>query len=442
MNGAERVLDAALKAGAAQAELYSIHAKSFMVQVSNLEIEAISLNEDVGVGLRVVDSERRLGYAYTTRLDCTDELVEAAVANARTAQPDEHNVLVEEADPSYWHQDFVEQRFAQIGAERKIEKALAMERTARSTDSRVRSVRAATYADGEFRVELYNSVGLSRGYTGAVCSGSILVMAEQDGTAEMGWDFDHARTFDALDEVTIARSAVRRATELLGAQPVASQSAPVVLDRYVAADVLGIIVASLRADHVIKGKSMLADAMDEQIASAVVTVVDYGDAPGAEVPRPIDAEGTETDRTPVIDGGVLRAYLHNAYTAHRMGLSRGGQAARSSFRTAPEVGASNIYIEPGPKSPDELFENCGTGFYVTEMLGIHTADPISGDFSVGAAGRWIEGGELGRPVRGVTIAGNIKDVLRGIEAVANDLKFSGQVGAPSMLVRELAISGT
>jgi len=442
MNNAEQVLSAALKAGASHAELYRMHAKSLMVQVSNLEIEAMSLNEDVGTGLRVIDGEHRLGYAYTTRFDDMEKLVEAAVANARTTQPDEHNVLVDETDGGHWHQDYVEQRFEDVDTERKIDKALAMERTARDTDSRIRGIRAATYADGEFRVEVYNSAGLSRGYGGAVCSASILVMAEQDGSAEMGWDFDHARTFDALDVEMVARNAARRATELLGAQPVESQAASVVLDRYVAAEILAIIVASMRADHVMKGKSMLADALDEQIAGPALSVVDCGDAPGAEIPRPIDGEGAKTGRTVVIDRGALRAYLHNAYTAHRMGEARGGHASRRSFRSVPEVGISNIYIEPGEKSRDELFEECSTGLYVTEMLGIHTADPISGDFSVGAAGRWIDGGELSRPVRGITVAGNIKDVLRRIEAVGNDSKFSGQIGAPSVLVRELAISGT
>ena len=442
MNNAEQVIEAALKAGAAQAELYRMHAKSFMVQVSNLEIEAMSLNEDVGAGLRVIDGEHRLGYAYTTRLDEMDELVEAAVANARTTQPDEHNVLVDEIDAEHWFQDYVEERFEDIETEQKIDKALVMERTARDTDSRISGVRAATYGDGEFRIEVFNSAGLNRGYGGALCSGSILVMAEQNGSAEMGWDFDHARTFDALDVETVARSAAHRATELLGAQPVESQAAAVVLDRYVAAEILAIIVASMRADHVIKGKSMLADSLGEQIAGQTLSVVDCGDAPGAEIPRPIDGEGAKTGRTVVIDHGELRAYLHNAYTAHRMGEPRGGHASRHSFRAVPGVGVSNIYIEPGKKSRNELFQECGTGLYVTEMLGIHTADPISGDFSVGAAGRWIDGGELGQPVRGITVAGNIKDVLRGIEAVGNDSKFSGQIGAPSVLVRELAISGT
>ena len=183
-------------------------------------------------------------------------------------------------------------------------------------------------------------------------------------------------------------------------------------------------------------------ALGELIAGLTLSVVDCGNAPGAEIPRPIDGEGAKTGRTMVVEQGKLQTYLHNAYTAHRMGETRGGHASRHSFRAVPEVGVSNIYIEPGDKSQDELFRSCGTGLYVTEMLGIHTADPISGDFSVGAAGRWIDGGELSRPVRGITVAGNIKDVLRGIEAVGNDSKFSGQIGAPSVLVRELAISGT
>jgi len=441
MNDAEGIINAALEAGAAQAELYCMRAKSFIVQVSDLEIETMSISEDAGMGLRVIDREHRLGFAYTTRLDDTEGLVDAAVANARTTEPDEHNVLVDENDAEHWHQDFVEEQFDDVPADRKIEKALTMERIARDTDSRVRCVHPSTYADGTFQIDVYNTAGLSRGYRGAVANVSIVVVAEENGSAETGWDFDHSRTFGALDEETVARSAAVRATDMLGAGPVTSQAAPVVLDRYVAAEILGIIVESLRADHVIKGKSMLAGALGREIARPALTIIDCSDVAGAEIPRPIDDEGASTGRTAVIDGGIVRVYLHNAYTAHRMGEARGGNASRGSFRSAPEVGASNIYIEPGAVSRDELFKKCDIGFHVTEMLGIHTADPISGDFSVGAAGRWIERGELGPPVRGVTIAGNIKDLLRGIEAVANDLKFCGHIGAPSMLVSELAISG-
>jgi len=441
MKDAEKILSNAIDAGAAHAELFCVRAQSFMVQVSDLEIETMSLNEDAGAGLRVIDRDHRLGFAYTTRLDDTDRLVGAAVANARTTEPDEHNVLVDETDEGHRRQNFIEERFDDVPTDRKIGKAIAMERVARATDSRVRRVHASTYADGTFHVDVYNTSGLSRGYSGAVASVSIVVVAEEDGSAETGWDFDHTRTFDELDEETVARSAAVRATEMLGAGPVASRTAPVVLDRYVAAEILGIVIESLRADHVIKGKSMLADALGREIAGPALTIIDCTDVPGAEMPRPIDDEGAATGRTAVVENGVLRVYLHNAYTAHRMGETRGGNASRGTFRSVPEIGASNIYIEPGPASRADIVAGCDTGFYVTEMLGIHTADPISGDFSAGAAGRWIERGEPGRPVRGVTVAGNIKDVLRDIESVADDLKFLGRVGSPSLLVSGLAISG-
>ncbi len=439
---ADKTLDAARKAGAVQAELYVLRSTSFSVQTRNREVEAISLDEDVGVGLRVIDGEHRLGFAYSTRVDDTESLVSAAVSGARITEPDEHNVLIEQTDDEPWRRDFVEERFDDIPADRKIEKAFTMEQIARETDSRVAGVRAATYGDVTFEIGIFNTAGLDRGYRAAMSSVSIAVIATDDNGSEIGGDFDHARTFDALDETSVARSATDRAVSLLGAQPVPSQSAPVVLDRYVAAEILGIIVESLRADHVIKGKSMLADCVGTDIASPVMRVIDWGDAPGAHYPRPIDDEGAATGRLDIVDKGVLRGFLHNAYTAHRMGgHAVAGHGSRSSFRGLPEVGASNIYIEPGDISLEKLIAKCGSGFYVTEMLGIHTADPISGDFSVGAAGRWIEGGEMADPVRGVTIAGNIKDVLRGVNAVADDLKFTGHTGAPSLLVRELAVSG-
>jgi PmbA protein len=441
MIDAEKTLDAARKAGATHAELYVIGSTSFSVRTRDLEIEAMSLDEDAGAGLRVIDGEHRLGFAYSTRPDDTETLVAAAMAGARITEPDEHNVLTDEDDVKPWREDLVEERFDRIDAGRKIEKALVMERVARAAEPRISGVHASSYADGTFEVSIFNTSGLNRSYRGAACSASLTVVASDDGGPEVGGDFDHARTFDALDEQSVARSAAERAASLLGAAPVPSRSTPVVLDRYVAADILGVIVESLRADFVIKGKSMLAGAVGEAVANSVLHVVDCADVPGAQYPRPIDDEGAMTTRTTVIENGILKGYLHNAYTAHRMGVARGGHASRSSFRGTPEVGVSNLYIEPGTSSLDDLFAGCGEGFYVTEVLGIHTADPISGDFSVGAAGRWIESGELAAPVRGVTIAGNIKDVLLGVDVVANDLKFSGRLGSPSLLVRELAVGG-
>jgi PmbA protein len=143
----------------------------------------------------------------------------------------------------------------------------------------------------------------------------------------------------------------------------------------------------------------------------------------------------------LIQGGVLQCFLHNTYTASKDGVLSTGNGVRGSFKGTPEVGTTNFFIEPGDKTPEQIIGEVGNGFYVTEVMGLHTANPISGDFSFGASGLWIENGRLSRPVRGMAIAGNIMDLIKNVDAVGNDLQFFGSKGAPTIRVSRMSISG-
>jgi PmbA protein len=239
----------------------------------------------------------------------------------------------------------------------------------------------------------------------------------------------------------VATGAAEDATSLLGGRPCATGAVPIVLDNYVAVQFLQVIGPALMANNVLKGKSLFAKNRGEAVASERVTLVDQNDLPNGLNRSPFDAEGAAAQRTLVVDKGVLRAFLHNAYTADKMGERSTANASRGGYRSTPEVGATNFYLEPGTVSQDDLVAAAGRGLFVTGAMGVHTADPISGDFSFGASGLLIEDGRLGRSVRGVTIAGNVRDVLRGIAAVGNDLRFFGAYGSPSWLVSQTMVSG-
>ena len=221
-----------------------------------------------------------------------------------------------------------------------------------------------------------------------------------------------------------------------------TQKAAVVLDPYIATNFLGLLSPALSAEAVQKGRSLFAGKVNQAVASPLITVVDDGRLPGGIASAPFDGEGVPTSETVLIDQGQLKGFLHNTYTAAKEGVSSTGNGVRSSFKSTPEVGSTNFFIRAGEKSPEQLIKEVPKGLYVTEVMGMHTANPISGDFSVGASGIWIEKGELTRPVRGVAIAGNIMDLLGAVDAVGSDLEFFGGKGAPTLRVSSMSLSGS
>ncbi|MDP3050193.1 MAG: metallopeptidase TldD-related protein, partial [Eubacteriales bacterium] len=189
------------------------------------------------------------------------------------------------------------------------------------------------------------------------------------------------------------------------------------------------------------GRSLFAGRMGERVASDLVTIVDDGTLPGGINSGPCDGEGVPTSRTVVIEHGVLTSFLHNTYTAAKDGLVSTGNGVRGSFKGSPEVGTTNFYLSPGKTEREQLLEELDSGLLVTEVMGMHTANPISGDFSVGASGLWVENGRVSHPVRGMAIAGNITDLLMKIDAVGSDLQFFGGKGAPTVRVRQMMVTG-
>ena len=437
----ENVLGAAKGLGAAEAEVVWARDVGLEIEVAKGEVETLALSEGIGLGVRVFTADRQVGFAYTTDVKSgTERVVEAAWQNALANTPDEHNVLPEAGTVS--DDDWSEADFGAIPVGDKVDFARALEQETLQADARISHVQAASYSDSRLEFAIASTRGLSRRFRTASCSCSVVAAAVSDGVdGEMGYEFDFGRRFEALRPDWVAARCAERATQCLGGRPCATGATPVVLDNRVTAAFLQVLGPALKADSVLKGKSLFAGKIGEPIASDQVTVVDRNDAEAGMNRAPFDGEGASAQETPLVERGVLRGYLHNAYTAHKMGEQTTANAVRGGFRSSPEVGATNCFLKPGEAAQAELFARAGTGVYVTQAMGVHTADPISGDFSFGAAGLRIEHGRLGKPVRGVTVAGNIRDLLRNIVDVGNDLRFFGTYGAPSVLVAQLMVSG-
>ncbi len=435
------LIKSALAKGADAAEGFFSRTSSTTAEVSGGKTENVKVRDGAGVGVRVLVGER-LGFAHTS--DLTDSGLERvaadAVANAESASSDPHNRLPARAN-EYPKVERFDENLSGIGLNDRIERAMLVESTARAVDKRITKVRQSSVSDSSYEIYLANSNGVSLRHRGTSCHASILAVAESDGDAQMGWDFDHSPFFGRLDFERVGASAARRAVEQLGARQVETTTVPVILDSPVASEFLAAIGHALSADQVLKRKSLFADKIGKEIGSAHVTIIDDGAFEDGIAPAPADGEGVPSQRTPLIDSGVLRAFLHNTYTAGKSGAESTGNGVRSSYAATPEVGASNCYFVPGTATPAALIEGCSRAYFVTDAMGMHTIDTVSGDFSVGASGLWIEGGKVKFPVRGTTIAGNVRDVLADVEAVADDLKFYSRYGSPTILVGKVVVSG-
>lgn len=438
---------AALRAAAdgEAVEAYAAQSRRTEVKARHGEVDSLSRSETRGVGVRVI-AEGRLGYAWAA--DPGEEevadLVLSAREGARHAASDEANVLPGAA-PAEPVPGLFREAQAELGPERKVELALELDRAATSAHPDVRKVEEVIYADVVSRVAIASTTGVEAERTRTDCWCMVLALAERDGETQTGYSFAVARELDELDWRAAAAEAAERGARLLGARKPSTERLPVVLDPWAASSFLGVLAGGLSAEEVQKGRSLFADKVDERVAAELLTLADDGrlsDGPGS---APFDDEGVPTGRTELIEAGVLRGFLHNAQTAARVGGRSTGNAGRGGYRSVPGVSPTNLVVEPGVEGPEALLARAGRAVYVQSVTGVHSgANPVSGEFSVGATGLRVEGGELGEPLREMTIASTLQDVLGALASVGSDLRFfpgGGAIGTPTLLVGEMTVAG-
>jgi PmbA protein len=443
---AKRAVEAAQAAGAGEAEAYASREGGREVRVHGGEVESLTAATQSGIGIRAWIGHR-VGYAYGT------DLSEAGVAEiaARAAEaaavadedpyaappaPAEVEALPGLSDPSV----------AAWTTAEVAELALTVERTALAADERVAGVEAAIYADSFERVSIASSTGVAGEYESSSCFAYLQALAEGDGARETGLGFGLARGPEGLDPEAIGAEGAERALAMIGASKPASRSCPVVFDPTVAASFAGLIGGALGAGAVQRGRSPFAGRLDEELGSEAFALHDDGRDPRGPASAPFDGEGVPRRRTALIEGGRLRSYLFDTYTANREGGSSTGSAARHGYRSLPSVSTSNLVVAPGALSEAELLAAAGDGVYVTDVAGLHSGvNPVTGVFSVGASGRAIRDGALAEPVREFTIAGDLVSMLGAVReagAEARWVPFGGSVRTPPLLIAEMSISGS
>ncbi len=443
------VVALAVKAGASDAEAVVREGDEFSVNVRMGEVETLKESGSRGLGLRVFLGTRS---ASTSTSDLTPDgirqLVDGAMALANVTEEDPFTGLPETAQfgsvPGDLHLYF-DDVYSLSGPER-IEWARRCEAAALAADPRITNSDGGSFDAATGRKVMANSRGFVGGYRTSYAGVSAAPLAmDADGKMQRdGWWSGARRMADLESPEAIGKEAARRALRRLGARKVPTQRVPIVFAPEVARSLIGSLFEAASGDSIWRHASFLAGKLGMQIAAPSLTIVDDNlmllpNGAGGFGSSPFDGEGLPSLRTVVVENGILQTYLLNTYSARKLGLKSTHNASRGLAGT-PGIGCGNLFLQPGTDSPDQIIENAQTGLYVTSLMGFGT-NIVTGDYSRGATGLWIENGQLTHAVEEVTIAGNLAEMLMNVTAIGNDLVFRGSVASPTLRIDGMTIAG-
>jgi PmbA protein len=440
---AQDIVKLAQAAGASDAECTIAEGDEFSANVRMREVENLKEAGSRGAGLRILIG-RHTGASYTSDLskDGLAHLVKSAIEladittedpHAGLPDPDEFGTL--EGDLGMYSADV-----AGLDTALKIETAKRAEDAALNSDPRISNSEGASFDNYVGRHIFANSRKFAAEYRSSYCSLSTSPVAREGESMERDYWYTMARGFSGLEAPEqVGRMAAQRALRRLNAVKVDTQRVPVVFEPRTARSLLDNIFEAVHGMSIYRQESFLAGKLGEKVASEDVTVIDDATLPGLFGTSPFDDEGVASRRTVVIERGVLKSYLMNTYAARKLGLKTTGNASRGLTGNAG-IGHGNFFLEPGVQTPEQIIAGILNGFYVTELMGFGV-NVVTGDYSRGAAGLWIRNGELAFAVSEVTIAGNLNDMLKGIEAIGSDLEFRGSVAAPTIKMGEMTVGG-
>lgn len=443
------VVSQAVKAGASDAEAVVREGDEFSVNVRMGEVETLKESGSRGLGLRVF-SGKRSATASTSDLtaDGIRQLVDGAMALVKVTEEDPFTGLPERDEFGTVAQDlhlYYDDVYSLDGKER-IEWARRAEAAALAADPRITNSDGGSFDAATGRMVLANSRGFVGGYRTSYAGVSAAPLA-MDTNGQMqrdGW-WSSARSFAHLESPEdVGKEAARRTLRRLGARRVATQRVPIVFAAEVARTLIGSIFEAASGDAIWRSASFLAGRLGEAIAAPAINIIDdhtmmLPTGAGGFGTSPFDGEGLRSQSTDVVENGILGSYLLNTYTARKLGMKSTHNASRGLAGT-PGVGCGNLYLAPGRLTPEEIIADISTGFYVTSLMGFGT-NIVTGDYSRGATGLWIENGQLTHAVEEVTVAGNLGEMLKNVTAIGNDLVFRGAIASPTLRIDGMTIAG-
>lgn len=430
--------------GASAAEAVVREGDEFSTVVRLGQVETLKESGSRAIGVRVFFGKRSAStYSSDFSRAGLDRMLRSALELAKITSEDPFAGIPEASQLGFLSGDldlYHEDVYSLPGTER-IEYARRAEKAALDFDPRIKNSEGGSFDAATGRKVLANSHGFVGEYRRSYCSVAAVPIAQDEhGAMQRDYWFSVARNLGRLESPEqVGRVAAQRTIRRLGARKAKTSQVPVIFDPMVAASILEHIFEGVNGDSVYRGASFLAGKLGQTIAGENVTVIDDGTMPGGFGTSPFDGEGVPTRRKLVIENGVLKSYLLNTYTAKKLGLETTANASRGLAGT-PGIGPGNYFLQPGQKTPRQILADVKEGLYVTEFLG-HGANLVTGDYSRGASGLWISGGELSYPVEEITVAGNLKDMFLHMSEIGNDLEFRGSVASPTIRIDGLTVGG-
>ncbi|MBI5656686.1 MAG: TldD/PmbA family protein, partial [Geobacter sp.] len=365
-------------------EIMAGASRNLSIEVKDQTVDTFRCSAPVGVSVRVLKGQG-LGFSYSTSMDDADlsRMIDNALVGAATQTPDACNGL---PLPSEYPAlaGLFDPELAAVSEEKKIGRAMDLERLTLAADPRVKRVRKSSYGENAYSVAIRNSHEVSGEYRGTSVSSSIAVVAEAEGDSQMGWDFGFSTVFSEVSVEEIAARAAVKATGLLGARKIPTMRCPAVMDSHVAGEILEVLAPSFLAESVQKGKSLLAGKLGQQLFSPLLRIRDDGTLTGGMATAPFDGEGVPCRDNVVVEEGRLLKFLYDSYCGCKGGCESTGNAVRGGAKGLPHMGVTNFFIENGTTPAAQLLAGINRGILLTDVIGMHTANAISGDFSVGA----------------------------------------------------------
>ena len=441
---AQDIVRRAIAGGATAAECVVREGDEFSTLVRMGQVETLKESGSKSIGVRVFNGQRT---ASTHSSDFSraglDRMVKSALELSRITSEDPFAGIPEASQLGSLSGDldlYYSDVYSLPGQER-IAYARRAEKAALEVDPRLKNSDGGSFDAATGHKILANSHGFVGEYRRSYCSVAAVPIAQaENGAMQRDYWFSVARSLSKLESPEqVGKIAAQRTLRRLGGRKVKTAQVPIIFDPLVATSILEHIFEGINGDSVYRGASFLAGKLGEKIAGDLVTIIDDGTMVGGFGTSPFDGEGIPTRRTVVVENGVLKSYLLNTYTAKKLGLQTTANASRGLAGT-PGIGPGNYFLQAGTKTPQQIIGDVKEGLYVTEFLG-HGANLVTGDYSRGASGLWISGGELTFPVEEITVAGNLKDMFFNISEIGNDLEFRGAVASPTLRIDGLTVGG-
>ncbi len=438
------------KAGAEGAEAFLSDSESIQISVSGRQVEQVNAVREAGIGLRLLQGQKMV-FGSTNELtqSSIQNLVNELMRKVPFHTPDEFNVIPGKENsvlPGNWagNADLLsyDPRLAEVPVQEKVQQTLTLEKGGLDYSPKITGSMMTVYQDSTAHIYLANSHGVAGWFPTSGWGGFIGISAAEGEDHQSGSYSQGTCRYADYHPAEIGRIAAEKAVRMLGAKPIPSCEIPMVVSPEIGTQLLSFLVGMLSADDVQKGRSLFAGKLEQTVASSLFNLIDDGKLKGGLATSPVDGEGVPQQTTPLIVNGILKNYLFDSYTARKGKTRSTGNRSRSGFGSAGGIGPTNLYLKPGADRPEEVIGQTSRGFYLTDAIGIFAGiDTASGDFSIPVAGFLIEGGKLIKPVRGITIGGNLFQLLKSVDRISNDLTWFQTTGCPTFRVATIKIAG-